>query len=115
MEVRLRHCGTTLQHTTKRILGASGGCVPPAQEPWRGTPVALLTGCQKTNLRDEINPDNRHVAALNVGVPLPPVARDYELSVNVGKVGKLCKRHRLPFSRARQRILPFSIHSLLGV
>ena len=75
----------------------------------------MLTGFQQTNLCDEVNPGNRHVAVLKVGVPSPPVARDYELNVNVGNVGKLCKRHRLPVSRARQRILPFFIHSLFGV
>ena len=75
----------------------------------------MLTGCQQTNLCDEVNPSNCHVAALKIGVPSPPVARDYELSVNVGNVGKLCKRHRLPVSRARQWISPFLIHSLFGV
>ena len=74
-----------------------------------------MTGFQQTNLCDEVNPGNRHVAALKVGVPSPPVARDYELSVNVGNVGKLCKRHRLPVSRERQRISPFLFHSLFGV
>ena len=85
--------------------------VPPAQE-YQGEEfaAALLTGCQQTNLCDEINPGNRHVVALKSSVPSPPVARDYELSANVGNVGKLCKRHRLPVSQARQRISPFSVH-----
>ena len=90
--------------------------VPPAQEhQGEEFAIALLTGCQQTNLCDEVNSINRHVAALKIGVPSPPVAGDYELSVNVGNVGKLCKRHRLPVSRARQRISPFLIHSLFGV
>ena len=83
MEEVTRHGTTTLQHATKA--------------------VALLTSCQQTNLCDEVNPGNRHMAALKIGVPSPPVARDYELSVNVGNVGKLCKRYRLPVSQARQR------------
>ena len=81
--------------------------VPPAQE-YQGEEfaVALLTGCQHTNLCDEVNFVDRHVAALMIGVLSPPVARDLELDVNIGNVGKLCKRHRLPVSRARQRISP---------
>ena len=67
----------------------------------------MLTGCQQTNLCDEVSSGNRHVAALKIGVPSPSVAREYELSVNIGNVGKLCKRHRLPVSRARQRISPY--------
>ena len=31
--------------------------------------IALLTGCQQTNLCDEVNSGNRHVAALKIGVP----------------------------------------------
>ena len=75
----------------------------------------MLTGCQQTNLCDEVNPGKRHVAALKISEPSPPVAREYELSVSVGNVGKLCKRHRLPVLRGRQRISPFLIHSLFGV
>ena len=74
----------------------------------------LSTGCQQTNLCDEVNPGNRHVAALKIGVPSPPVARDYELIVNCGNVGKLCKRHRLSVSQARQWISSL-MHSLFGV
>ena len=82
--------------------------VPPAQEhQGEEFAVALLTGCQQTNLCVGVNPSNRHMAAIKIGVPSPPVARDYKLSVNVGIVGKLCKRHRLSVSRARQRISPF--------
>ena len=79
--------------------------VPPAQEhQGEEFAVALLTGCQQTNLCDEGNFVNRHVAALKIGVPSPPVARDLELDVNAGNVDKSCKRHRLLVSRARQRI-----------
>ena len=67
----------------------------------------MLTGGQQTNLCDEVNSGNHHVAALEIGVPSPSVAREYELSVSVGNIGKLCKRHRLPVSRARQRISPY--------
>ena len=89
---------------------------PPAQEhQGEEFAVALLTGCQQNNLCDEVNPSDRHVAALKIGVPSPPVARDYELSVNVSNVGKLCKRHRIPVSRPRQRISQFLIHSLFDV
>ena len=35
---------------------------------------------------DEVNFVDRHVAALKIGVPPPPVARDLELDVNVGNV-----------------------------
>ena len=45
--------------------------------------------------------------AYKIGVPSPSVAREYELSVSVGSIGKLCKRHRLPVSRVRQRISPY--------
>ena len=69
----------------------------------------MLTGCQQTILSDEGNSGNRHVAALGIGVPSLSVAREYELSVNIGNVGKLCKRHRLLVSRARQRISPYLI------
>ena len=70
--------------------------VPPAQEhQGEEFAVALLTGCQQTNLCDEVNSGNRHVAALKIGVALPSVAREYELSVSVGNIGKLCKRNRL--------------------
>ena len=51
-----------------------------------------------TNLCDEVNFVDRHMAALKIGVLSPPVARDLELDVNVGNDGKLCKRHRLPVS-----------------
>ena len=112
---------TTLQHDTKAHHKEDPWCVrrmwvPPAQEhQGEEFDVALLTGCQQTNLCDEVNLGNHHEAALKVGVHSPPVARDYELSVNVGNVGKLCKRHRLLVSRARQRISPSSIHSLFVV
>ena len=107
MEEITRHGTTTLQHTTKRILGASGGCESHLLKKTKERSVC--------NLCDEVNPSNRHVAALKIGVPSPPVACDYELSVNVGNVGKLRNRHRLPVSRARQRISLFLIHSLFGV
>ena len=84
--------------------------VPPAQEhQGEEFAVALLTVCQQTNLSDEVNSGNRHVAALKIGVPSPSVAREYELSVNIGNVGKLYERHRLPVSRVRQRISPYLI------
>ena len=84
MKERLRHCGTTLQHTTRGILGASGECKS-----------RLLKNTKERSS--------------------PSLCMYYVLSVNVGNVGKLCKLHRLPVSRARQRISPFSIHSLFGV
>ena len=43
----------------------------------------MLTGYQHTNLGDEVNFIDRHSAALKIGVPSPPVARDLELDVNV--------------------------------
>ena len=46
----------------------------------------MLTGCQQTKLCDEVNFVNRQVAALKIGVPSPPVARDLELDLNVGNV-----------------------------
>ena len=61
--------------------------VPPAQEhQGEEFAVALLPGCQHTNLCDEVNFVDRHVAALKIGVPSPPVAHDLELDVNVGNV-----------------------------
>ena len=46
----------------------------------------MLTGSQQSNLCDEVNFVDRHVAALKIGVPSPPVARDLELDVNFGNV-----------------------------
>ena len=62
--------------------------VSPAcsRTPRRGVRRRFLTGCQHTNLCDEVNFVDRHVAALKIGVPSPPVARDLELDVNVGNV-----------------------------
>ena len=82
--------------------------------PWLLNVGKLLLGSE-TNLCYEVNFVNRHVVALKMGVLPPPIACDYELSVNVGIIGKLYKRHRLPVFRARQRISPFLFHSLFGV
>ena len=50
----------------------------------------MLTGCQQPNLRDEVDFVNRHMVALNVSVPPPSVALNYELVEDVGNVGKRC-------------------------
>ena len=77
--------------------------------------VALLTGCQHTNLCDEVNFVDRHVAALIIGLPSPPVARDLELDVNVGNVvsfvGATVFRFREHASGSRH-ICSFSVRRL---
>ena len=44
------------------------------------------------------------MVVLNISIPSPSVARDYELDENVGNIVKLFKHHRLPVKRLRQRI-----------
>ena len=103
---------TTLRHDTTAHDKEDPWCVermwvPPAQVHQGEKLVdALLTGCQQPNFRNGVDFVHRRVAALNSGVPSQSLARDYELDANLGNVGKPCKRHRLPFSRARQRISP---------
>ena len=70
--------------------------VPPAQKHQEEELVVVsLTGCQQINQYDEVNSGSRYVTTLNIGVPSPSVARDYELDANVGNVGKLCKPRML--------------------
>ena len=87
--------------------------VPPAQEhQGEEFAVALLTGCQHTNLCDEVNFVDRHVAALKIGVPSPPVARDLELNVNVGNVVSFVRATVFRFrehARGSRHICSFSV------
>ena len=60
-----RHDEDTTERGTKRIHGASSACVSRPLKITKVLVVALLTGCQYTNLCKEFN--------FNIGVPSPSV------------------------------------------